>query len=29
MIDLKDREFAGGVHEEFQPRWAEAEPLEL
>jgi sugar-specific transcriptional regulator TrmB len=27
MIDLKDREFAGEVREEFEPRWADAEPL--
>ncbi|MFC6837634.1 TrmB family transcriptional regulator [Halomarina ordinaria] len=27
MIDLKDREFAGDVREEFEPRWREAEPL--
>lgn len=29
MIDLKDREFAGGIHEAFEPRWKEADPLEL
>jgi len=29
VIDLKDREFATSVHETFEPRWAEAEPLEL
>lgn len=27
MIDLKDREFAGSVRAEFEPRWAQAEPL--
>ncbi|WP_254545680.1 TrmB family transcriptional regulator [Halomarina pelagica] len=27
MIDLKDREFAGDVREEFAPRWEEATPL--
>jgi sugar-specific transcriptional regulator TrmB len=27
VIDLKDSEFAGGVEEAFQERWAEAEPL--
>ncbi|MFD1565568.1 TrmB family transcriptional regulator [Haloarchaeobius amylolyticus] len=29
MIDLKDPEFAANVHEEFVPRWQEAEPLEF
>ncbi len=29
MIDLKDPEFAANVHEEFAPRWEEAEPLEF
>ncbi|MFC6719216.1 TrmB family transcriptional regulator [Natrialbaceae archaeon GCM10025810] len=29
MIDLKDPEFATQVHEEFLPRWEEAEPLEF
>jgi sugar-specific transcriptional regulator TrmB len=29
MIDLKDQEFAGNVREEFDPRWRNAEPLEL
>jgi sugar-specific transcriptional regulator TrmB len=29
MIDLKDREFAESVRAEFEPRWAEADPLEL
>jgi sugar-specific transcriptional regulator TrmB len=29
MIDLKDPEFAADVHEKFQPRWEEAEPLSL
>ncbi len=29
MIDLKDREFASGIHEAFQQRWEEAEPLKL
>ncbi|WP_339104944.1 helix-turn-helix domain-containing protein [Haloterrigena salinisoli] len=29
MIDLKDPEFAANVHEEFVPRWGEAEPLEF
>lgn len=29
MIDLKDPEFAANVHEEFVPRWSEAEPLEF
>ena len=29
MIDLKDPEFAANVHEEFVPRWEEAEPLEF
>ena len=29
MIDLKDREFAAGIHEAFQPRWEEADVLEL
>jgi len=27
MIDVKDAEFATSVSEEFEPRWAEAEPL--
>ncbi|MFC5972034.1 TrmB family transcriptional regulator [Halomarina salina] len=27
MIDLKDREFAGEIRDEFEPRWAGAEPL--
>ncbi|GAB3668188.1 TrmB family transcriptional regulator [Halopiger thermotolerans] len=27
MIDLKDPEFAASVHDEFVPRWEEAEPL--
>ncbi|AEH36513.1 TrmB family transcriptional regulator [Halopiger xanaduensis] len=27
MIDLKDPEFAASVHDEFVPRWQEAEPL--
>jgi sugar-specific transcriptional regulator TrmB len=27
MIDLKDPEFAGEVYAEFEPTWAEAEPL--
>ncbi|THE66858.1 TrmB family transcriptional regulator [Salinadaptatus halalkaliphilus] len=29
MIDLKDPEFAASVHEEFAPKWDEAEPLEF
>jgi len=29
VIDLKDREFAASVQEEFEPRWAEADPLRL
>ncbi|WP_049926090.1 TrmB family transcriptional regulator [Halopiger goleimassiliensis] len=29
MIDLKDPEFAASVHEEFAPRWEQAEPLEF
>jgi len=29
MIDLKDPEFAANVHEEFVPRWSDAEPLEF
>ena len=29
MIDLKDREFAGDVRAEFDPRWERADPLEL
>ena len=29
MIDLKDREFAGNVRAEFEPRWDAAEPLGL
>jgi len=29
MIDLKDPEFAANVHEEFAPRWDEAEPLQF
>jgi len=29
MLDLKDREFAAGIHEAFQPRWDEATALEL
>jgi len=29
MIDLKDPEFAANVHEEFVPRWEDAEPLEF
>ena len=29
MIDLKDPEFAANVHEEFVPRWEQAEPLEF
>ncbi|MFB6220995.1 MAG: TrmB family transcriptional regulator [Halolamina sp.] len=29
MIDLKDREFAADIHEAFEPRWAEAEPVTL
>jgi hypothetical protein len=27
MIDFKDREFVAGVHDEFEPRWADARPL--
>jgi hypothetical protein len=27
MIDLKDREFAGEIREEFRPRWSDADPL--
>ncbi|MWG34172.1 TrmB family transcriptional regulator [Halomarina oriensis] len=27
MIDLKDREFAGEIRDEFEPRWAAATPL--
>ncbi|OIB57659.1 TrmB family transcriptional regulator [Natrialba sp. SSL1] len=27
MIDLKDPEFAANVHDEFAPRWEDAEPL--
>jgi sugar-specific transcriptional regulator TrmB len=27
MIDLKDREFAGNVRTEFEPRWEKAEEL--
>ncbi|WP_254536303.1 TrmB family transcriptional regulator [Halomarina litorea] len=27
MIDLKDREFAADVREEFEPRWEQADPL--
>jgi len=29
MIDLKDREFAASVRTEFDPRWDEADPLNL
>jgi sugar-specific transcriptional regulator TrmB len=29
MIDLKDREFAANVRSEFDPRWADADPLNL
>ncbi|ELY56989.1 TrmB family transcriptional regulator [Natronolimnohabitans innermongolicus] len=29
MIDLKDPEFAANVHEEFVPRWQDAEPLQF
>ncbi len=29
MIDLKDPEFAASVREEFEPRWAGAEPLRV
>jgi len=29
MIDLKDREFAANVRTEFEPRWADADPLNL
>jgi hypothetical protein len=29
MIDLKDREFAANVRSEFEPRWEDAEPLNL
>jgi len=29
MIDLKDREFAASVREEFEPRWRDAEALSL
>ena len=29
MIDLKDREFAANVRSEFDPRWEDAEPLNL
>ncbi|MXV60945.1 TrmB family transcriptional regulator [Natronorubrum sp. JWXQ-INN-674] len=29
MIDLKDPEFAANVHDEFVPRWDEAEPLQF
>ncbi|WP_049888030.1 TrmB family transcriptional regulator [Natrinema sp. J7-2] len=29
MIDLKDPEFAANVHEEFVPRWEDADPLEF
>ncbi len=29
MIDLKDREFAESVRAEFEPRWAQADPLAL
>jgi len=29
MIDVKDAEFATSVSEEFEPRWADAEPLTL
>ena len=29
MIDLKDREFAGNVRAEFEPRWDAAEGLRL
>jgi len=29
MIDVKDAEFAMNVSEEFEPRWADAEPLTL
>jgi len=27
MIDFKDHEFVAGVHDEFEPRWADARPL--
>ena len=27
MIDLKDREFAGEIRDEFEPRWSAADPL--
>jgi len=29
MIAVTDREFAGSVRVEFEPRWAAAEPLSL
>ncbi|SNZ06298.1 Sugar-specific transcriptional regulator TrmB [Natronoarchaeum philippinense] len=29
MIDLKDPDFAADVHDEFAPRWRDAEPLSL
>lgn len=29
MIDLKDREFAGEIMREFEPRWEQADPLEF
>ena len=29
VIDLKDSEFAANVEDEFEPRWRDAEPLEL
>jgi sugar-specific transcriptional regulator TrmB len=29
MIDLKDREFAANVRSEFDPRWEDADPLNL
>jgi hypothetical protein len=27
MIDVKDAEFATSVKEQFEPQWADAEPL--
>ena len=29
MIDIKDRSFAADITREFEPRWEQAEPLEL